>query len=370
MPISNDPQADIEIGQILAAAAHDLRQPVHSLNLLLAALAERAEGAETASLINSAQISADGVSGVIEAMLGLAAIRAGAAPADMAEFDIAGLLDHCRDQYTRQAVNKGIELRIVPCALRVRSDRILLQRLLDNLISNSIRHSNKGRVLVGCRRRGGKLRIGVLDNGPGLDAQTLADNSRASQSEWRGYALGVSIARAICSTIGHDMSVSSEAGRGAAVWVEVGVAGARDEVRKPSSPAAESAPVTDTVIALVEDDPEVYFATSELLIGWGYKVVGGASLGEAIDACLANENGRRPDLLLSDFKLPNAETAFDVIAGFYRHFGVEIPAIVVSGDPSAALDVAADGPAYEILRKPIRAAKLRALVRYALENAG
>ena len=370
MPNSKNQQTEIEISQILAAAAHDLRQPVHALNLLLAALAERAEDAEAASLINSAQLSADGISGVVEAILGIAASRAGGASPDMAEFDIAGLLDHCRDQYARQAANKGLELRIVPCALRVRSDRILLQRLLDCLISNSIRHSDKGRILVGCRRRGGKLRIGVLDNGPGLDAQTLGETSRPAGPLWRGYALGISIAREIGATLGHDVTMSSEAGRGAAVWVEVGVAAAPGEARKSPASAAQPGRAGGAVIALVEDDPEVYFATSELLTSWGYKVVGGASLKEALDACLANENGRRPDLLLSDFKLPNAETAVDVIAGFNRRFGGEFPAIVVSGDPSAVQDVAADGPAFEILQKPIRAAKLRVLVRHALEKAG
>ncbi len=377
MPTSRPQKSELEISQILAAAAHDMRQPLYSLNLLLTTLADRATDADTAALVNSAQISADGVSGAIEAILGISALHAAEAEADMAEFDIAGLLDHCRDQFTGQANNKGLELRVVPCSLRVWSDRLLLQRLLDNLISNAIRHTETGRVLVECRRgEDMMLRIGILDSGPGIDEQILAQFSGPERhrealppSTWRGFALGLSIVRELCAVLGHAISVSAEPGHGTAVWLELGVATARGETKKPSAAVVGSSPESAAVIALVEDDPDVYFATSELLTGWGYQVFGGASAEEAIDDCTANAGGRRPDLVLSDFKLPNAQTAVDVIMGFNRHFDCKIPAIVVSGDPSAARDVAVEGLEFEILQKPIRAAKLRALVRYALENS-
>ena len=376
MPKPGPPKTEMEISQILAAAAHDMRQPIYSLNLLLAALAGRAEDADTAALVNGAQISADGVSGAIEAILDISAMRAADAEPDMVEFDIAGLFNHCRDQFAGQAATKGLELRVVPCALRVRSDPLLLQRLLDNLISNAIRHTESGRVLVECRRDKDILLIGVLNSGPDLDEQTLAlfsgsrrSSDSVSRSAWRGFALGLSIAREFGTMLGHAMSISSEPGRGTAVWLEVGVATARGEPKVSSTGIAAPLPEVDAMIALVEDDPEVYFATSELLAGWGYQVFGGASAKEAIDDCAANAGGRCPDLLLSDFKLRNAQTAVDVIMGFNRHFDSKIPAIIVSGDPSAVLDVVVDGLEFEILQKPIRAEKLRALVRYALENS-
>lgn len=369
--------ADTGTSQILAAAAHDMRQPLHSLNLLLAALAGRAEGSEIAALVNSAQISAVGVSGTVEAILGISAMRAGGAPPPLAEFDIAELLDHSYEQFAGQAANKGLEFRLVRCALRVRSDRYLLQRVLDILISNAIRHTEKGRILLGCRRHKGMLRIGVLDSGPGLDKQMLARFSAPpmhdgtySKENWRGYALGVSIAQTLCAALGHEMSVSAKHELGAAVWLKLALASAAERVGKPSGAALKPRPGDEAVIILVEDDPELYFATSQLLIDWGYRVFGGGSAREAIEDCTANAGGRRPDLLLSDFKLPNGETAVDVIAALDRHFSAKIPAIVVSGDPSAAQDIAAEGLGFEILQKPIRAAKLRAIVRYTLENAG
>jgi CheY-like chemotaxis protein len=195
----------------------------------------------------------------------------------------------------------------------------------------------------------------------------MSDTS-LSPSAWRGFALGLSIAQEICALLGHTLSVSSEPGRGTAAWLEVGLA-ARSATTESSAEVAAPAPESEAMIALVEDDPDVYFATSELLIGWGYQVFGGASAEAAIEDCMANAGGRCPDLLLSDFKLPNAQTAIDVIMGFNRHFDSKIPTIVVSGDPSAALDVAVEGLEFEILQKPIRAEKMRALVRYALENS-
>lgn len=370
-------KSEVEISQILAAAAHDMRQPIYSLNLLLAALAGRVEDTDSAALVNSAQISADGVSGAIEAILSISAMRAAEAEPDMVKLDIAVLLDHCRDQFAGQAANKGLEFRVDSCALRVRSDRLLLPRLLDNLISNAVRHTDKGHVLVECRATKEMLRIGIFNSGPILDEQTLAlfsspkmsDTSLSlSPSAWRGFALGLSIAQEICALLGHTLSVSSEPGRGTAAWLEVGLA-ARSATTESSAEVAAPAPESEAMIALVEDDPDVYFATSELLIGWGYQVFGGASAEAAIEDCMANAGGRCPDLLLSDFKLPNAQTAIDVIMGFNRHFDSKIPTIVVSGDPSAALDVAVEGLEFEILQKPIRAEKMRALVRYALENS-
>ena len=369
-------KSEIEISQILAAAAHDMRRPLYSLNLLLAALAGRAEDADTAALVNSAQISADGVSGAIDAILGLSTMRAAGAKPDLVDFDIAELLDHCRDQFAGQAANKDLEFRVVSSALRVRSDRLLLQRLLDNLISNAIRHTEKGRVLIECRGGKDMLRIGILTSGPSLDDQTVAlfsgsknSNASLSPSAWRGFALGLSIAREMCAVLGHTMSVTSEPGRGTEVWLEFGVAAGRGETQESFAEVATLSSESEAMIALVEDDPEVYFATSELLTRWGYQVFGGATVEVAIDDCMAKAGGRCPDLVLSDFKLPHGQTAVDVITGFNRHFDSNIPAIVVSGDPSAARDVAVEGLESEILQKPIRAEKLRALVRYALENS-
>ena len=136
-----------------------------------------------------------------------------------------------------------------------------------------------------------------------------------------------------------------------------------------STEAAAPSPESEAKIAPVEDDPDVFFATSELLTGWGYQVFGGLSAEAAIDGCTANACGKCPDLVLSAFTLPHAKTAVDVIMGFNRHFDSKILAIVVSGDPSAARDVTVEGLEFEILQKPIRAAKLRALVRYTLENS-
>ncbi len=365
-------EEEFATSEILAAAAHDMRQPLHGLNLLLSALAARAEDAETAALVKGVQVSADGVSGVIEALLAISAMRAGGA-ANAEGFAIDELLGHCCDQFARQAETKDLELRVVFCAHRVQSDRLLLQRMLDVLIAGAIRHSERGRVLIGCRRAGGTLRIGILDQGPGLDGALLAHFSGAGEldeekAKWRGHALGLSIAHELCAAAGHDMSVISEPDRGTAVWLSIPLEDAAAQAQSQAAANPEAATEGEALIMLVEDEPEVFLATSLLLTDWGYSVAGGATAEAAIKDCEANGAGRRPDLLLSDFRLADSKTAMDVIQALNDHYGSEIPAIIVSGDPSAAQDVTVGGRKFEILQKPIRAARLRTLIRLALES--
>lgn len=359
--------------QILAAAGHDLRQPMHSLNLILDALAERAADAEIAALVNSAQISADGVTGVLEALLGIAAMESGSAAPAYAEFGINELLDHCREQFARRARNKNLDLRIVPSAHRVTSDRLLLRRILDTLLSNAIRHAEGGRILLGCRRKADVLRIGILHGGPGPGEALAApfsptDNQDGAppKANWRGYALGLSIAQNICAALGHDISVVSREEKGAAIWIDVPLA--EEERAAPALAAVPARQETDATIIIVEDNPDILAATTQLLAGWGYRVYGGATAAQAIQDFETNGGGARPDLVLSDFRLPDGQTAVDAMAALNRHFDQEIPAIIITGDPTSPGIAEARALNYEIIQKPLRAAKLRALVRYALDH--
>ena len=180
--MSIPPKKESSLGnsEIIAAAGHDLRQPIHALNLILDTLAERATDAEIAGLVKNAQVSADGVTSVLEALLGVAAMDAGEASPTIGDINVNDLFDHLRDQYTRRAKNKGLDLRIVPSALRVRSDGLLLQRVLDTLISNALHYTENGRILLGCRRSKNMLCIGVLDSGPGVSEEMAAHYSGGS----------------------------------------------------------------------------------------------------------------------------------------------------------------------------------------------
>lgn len=351
---------------------------MHSLNLVLGALAGRAGDAETADLVKSAQISADGVTGVLETLLGIAAMDADGTASEISEFAVQDLLQHLREQFTQQAANKELELRIVPCTLRIKSDRLLLQRVLDALISNAIRHTESGHILLGCRRAKGTLRIGVLDQGPGLSEEMAARFSTTGpqdgallKSSWRGYALGLSITQYICAALGHDMTVVSREGKGAAVWLKVALANKRNESAEAIVSSASDAPEeSDATIVIVEDDPDILLATTQFLTGWGYRVCGGRTAAAAIQDIEANGAGVCPSLVLSDFNLSDGQTALDAIAELNRRFDTEIPAIIITGDPSTPGIAEARELNYEILSKPLRAAKLRALIRYTLaENS-
>jgi CheY-like chemotaxis protein len=368
-------ESGLDTARIIAAAAHDMRQPLHSLSLMLEALADRAGDDKAAALAEAAQVSADGVSGVIESLLAIAVMRAGAA-AQTETFAIGELLDHCRDQYTRQAENKGLALTVVPCSLAVKSDRRFLQRALDVLLASAIRHCDRGRVLLGCRRSGSQLLVGVLDSGPGLDGEVAArfangSEGAAEREMWRGGALAISIARELAAATGHSLQVASQPGRGTSVWLSV----ARDGLVEPlpqavNEPAAVGEPSAENeaLIVVVEDEKDVLEVTVEMLQDWGYAVIGGDSAEAAIANCTAQTGGRRPDLLLTDFMLPGSQTGVDVIEKLGQHFGAPIPAIILSGDPSAAQQAAARMKDIRIVQKPIRAMRLHQLVDEALAS--
>lgn len=374
MSIPPKKESGLGNSQIIAAAGHDLRQPIHALNLILDTLAERATDAEIAGLVKNAQVSADGVTSVLEALLGVAAMDAGEASPTIGDINVNDLFDHLRDQYTRRAKNKGLDLRIVPSALRVRSDGLLLQRVLDTLISNALHYTENGRILLGCRRSKNMLRIGVLDSGPGVSEEMAAHYSGGSdqvgefsKSHWRGYALGLSISQSICAVLGHHMAVVSRKGDGAAIWLTVPLAEVQSDREPRIAPDSTTAGLeVDALIVVMEDDPDVLLATTQFLESWGYRVCGGGTAAAVIQDIATNGGGACPDLVLSDFNFPDGHTAVDAMAELNRHFNEKIPAIIITGDPSAPGIADAQAQNYEILLKPLRAAKLRALVRYAL----
>jgi CheY-like chemotaxis protein len=354
---------------------------MHALSLTLEALAERIDDAETTALVRNAQISADGVTGVLDSLLGIAAMEAKGSKPEISQFAISDLLTHLRDQFGERAAHKNIELRILPCTLVVDSDRQMVLRILETLVSNAIHHTDCGRILIGCRRTKDVLRIGILDNQPGQSTEMAnrfspdgADQSAPdTESNWQGYALGLSIAKNICARLGQDMLVISRADKGKAIWLNIALSAvqkARQQSKNGTKPSATPAAETEggATIAIVEDNPDILLATTQFLTGWGYHVYGGGSAGAVIQNLEVNGSGVCPNLVLSDFNLRDGMTAVDAIADLNQHYNSKIPAIIITGDPSAPGIDKARALNYEILFKPLRAAKLRALVRYTLEQ--
>jgi len=328
--------------RFLAAASHDLRQPLQSLALLQGLLAKTVEGARAQKLIARFDETLGAMTGMLNALLDINQIEAGTVRPAVVTFPINDLLVRLRDEFTYHAHAQGLFLRMVPCSLSIQSDPRLLEQMIRNLLSNALKYTSAGKVLLGCRRSPGVLSIEVWDTGVGIPAEELQavfeeyhqlDNAARERS--RGLGLGLSIVQRLGNLLGHRVRVRSCPGKGSVFAVEV--------VLKPSEVAPEPGrqrPGTEDVVAVrragvilvVEDDPEVR-GLLELVLGEdGHRT---ATAPDGIAALeLVTRGPVRPDLIIADYNLPNGLTGLEFIGKVREKLHRAIPVIILTGDIS------------------------------------
>jgi CheY-like chemotaxis protein/anti-sigma regulatory factor (Ser/Thr protein kinase) len=283
---------------------------------------------------------------------------------EVMNFRIDELMRQLEVEFAPLARAKGLELVFVLSALAVRSDRRLLRRLLQNLVSNAIKYTPKGRVLIGCRRKGGRVRIDVLDTGVGipkskqrevfLEFHRLDQGARAA----RGLGLGLSIVERIARVLGHTIDITSRPGRGSRFSIEMAVAPpiAATPLRRQSGPA-EVRSLAGLPILCIDNEPQVLDGMEVLLGGWGCHVSAAADLAGAIDAI---EKGPRPAGILVDYHLDRAN-GIAVVRELRARYG-ELPAILITADRSPEVRDEARSAGIHLLNKPVKPASLRALL--------
>ncbi|MDR3498781.1 MAG: chemotaxis protein CheB [Parvibaculum sp.] len=336
--------ANMAKSRFLAAASHDLRQPLQTLALLQGLLAKMVQGAAAQKLVKRLDQTLGAMSGMLNTLLDLNQIEAGTVRAEKVAFPINDLLDRLREEFTYSADAQGLSLRVVSCGLPVFSDPHLLGQMLRNLLSNALKYTASGKVLVGCRRHKGMLSIQVLDSGVGIPADELEaifeeyhqlDNDARERS--RGLGLGLSIVRRLGEMLDHKVAVRSQPGRGSFFSVEVALpAAATQAVPEQEEEALKEVVVEKAhrggTILVVEDDPEVRELLELLLTGEGHRVT------TAVDGVAGLElvaNGTtRPDLLLADYNLPNGLNGLQVASKLRANLRREIPVIILTGDIS------------------------------------
>jgi two-component system, chemotaxis family, CheB/CheR fusion protein len=330
--------------RFLAAASHDLRQPLQTLALLQGLLAKIVEGERAQKLVARIDETLSAISGMLNTLLDINQIEAGTVHADMASFPVDALLGRLKDEFTYPAQSKRIALRVVSCGLSIHSDQRLLEQILRNLLSNAIKYTKCGKVLLGCRRRQGLLSIEVWDTGIGIpDVELHAifeeyhqlDNPARERS--RGLGLGLSIVQRLGRLLDHRVRVRSWPGKGSVFAVEImltpgGVAPNAEPDRNDlaSGPVADVHP--DGTILIVEDDPEVRELLELFLKGEGYRTTISPDGIGALD--LVARGDVRPDLVLADYNLPNGMDGLEVITKLRKKLDREIPAIILTGDIS------------------------------------
>jgi two-component system CheB/CheR fusion protein len=360
--------------RFVAAASHELRQPLQALHLFTDVLAKKVKDPVLQDCINSQKDSLKSMKELLDAFLNLSKLEAGVITPNIADFQINDVLERIQAEYTNQADRKGLTFRRVSCSVVIRSDPVLLKRIVQNLISNAVKHTDVGKILIGCRRRGENLRIEIWDTGVGIPQDQLKlifnefyqlDNPARELA--KGLGLGLSIVEQLARLLGHDLDVQSKAGKGSMFAVQVPVGKWTDENRSASQTMSNSEEATlknisldNLTILLVEDDPLVLKASQWLLQAYGVRIITSENAQDAFE--LAKRVGHRLDVVIADYRLPQNESGIELIERI-RALVRDVPAILVTGDTSPQVFRQAENHHCELLHKPLNADVLITLIR-------
>ncbi|MDI6003323.1 hybrid sensor histidine kinase/response regulator [Cobetia marina] len=368
--------------RFLAAISHDLLQPLNAARLFASALEEQLarlalDDPTPAELVARLGRSLADVESLLGTLVDISRLDAGVLTADVATFPVRELLDVLAEEYRQLGAARGLELHYVASHLSVESDLQLLARVIRNFLSNALRHvpdgSTRGRVLLGCRRRGDWLEITVADNGPGIAEhqrevvfQEFRRLAPRQDNEQRGLGLGLAIVKRITGLLEHPLSLASTPGRGAAFAVRVpirqpaSVVGPAADAPSPGQPCPPplAQPLLDTVIWVVEDDREVCAGMQSLLEGWGASVHCAATAEVLLQQALAAP----PEVLIVDHQLGDGQP--DGLAQAQRlcKRWPDLPVVVISADHSAPLKARARALGFGFLLKPVKPLRLRQLL--------
>jgi signal transduction histidine kinase/CheY-like chemotaxis protein len=358
---------------VLISVTHDLLQPLNAARLTLSALAEMMEAQQAGLLIDQVDRSLVTLEDLLRSLLEIAKLDAGALRPDVRPLALAPLFEQLRNEFAPLAARQGLSLRIRNPQLAVSSDAMMLRRILQNLLANAIRYTRSGGVVMGCRRRDGRICVQVSDTGPGI-AQTQQEaifrefqRGEASATDQAGFGLGLSIVRRFATVLGHEVRLSSQVGKGSTFVLELepaDLAEVSDEVHETKLSERQYGGLEGAKILLVENDPSGSEAMAALLEGWGCDV---ATTPSAADALLRlSELGGAPDAVIADLHLDHGESGLSAIADIRQHLKLDVPAMIITADYSEKAAKQASLSGLEVLKKPVKPAEMRALLSFLL----
>jgi two-component system CheB/CheR fusion protein len=375
-------QADLATAmksRFLAVASHDLRQPLQTLSLLQSLLMKTVEGERAKKLVARLDETLGAMSGMLNTLLDINQIEAGTVRTEVVDFPIDDLLDRLRDEFTYHAQAQKLAFRVVPCSLSIRSDPRLLEQMIRNLLANALKYTKHGKVLLGCRHRKDLLSIEIWDTGIGIADEHLEaifeeyhqlDNAARERS--RGLGLGLSIVQRLGNLLGHRVRVVSRPGAGSVFAIEVmrppsGTVPQLDRQRQATQDKPAEAAHPKGAILIVEDDPEICDLLKDLLTGEGYRTVTAPDGIAALN--LVAQSKIRPDLILTDYNLPNNMDGLRIAATLREKLRREIPVIVLTGDISTRTlqDISLQDCVQ--LNKPVKLKELTRIIQRLLPAA-
>jgi signal transduction histidine kinase len=363
-------RANLSKTSFLAAASHDLNQPLNAARLFLGSLAEELPPGRGPDIIGRIDAALDTMDHLLTALMDISKLDAGFLQPDIADFELSPLLAALCAEFEPQAASIGVRLRMVATRAVLRSDRHLLERVLRNLIGNAIRYTKSGKILVGCRRRGKTLRLDVIDTGIGIpkdkwqtifqEFHQLGNNPRSSE---KGVGLGLAIVERVANLLHAPVEIDSALGRGSrfSITLPLGEATAALEPEPPTLPGTPQANLGTCLVVVIDNDPQILEGMRTLLHSWNCHVIGAHNAEAALLAAF-----RAPDIVIADYYLDAGAYGTDAIAGLRRRFGVDIPSLVISSDTSPRLHAALRKEGHAVLSKPVAPSRLRALMSHLL----
>ena len=362
--------ANIAKSRFLAAASHDLRQPLQALTLLQALLASAVDGEKAPILVQRLGQTLDSMTGMLNVLLDINQIEAGVVQPNPVDFPINKMFGRLREEFLYQAQALKLDLRVRPCLANIHSDPGLLEQMIRNLLANAMKYTKTGRILLGCRSIDGQISIEIWDSGIGIaetELHAIFDEfhqiNNAARERSKGLGLGLSIVQRLGVLLHHDIGVRSQLGKGSVFSIRVPRAATTGNPANLDD-VLVSIPAQHGKIIVIEDDPEVRDLLELLLTSEGH-LVRKAEAGEAAIALVA-KGAIRPDIVLADFNLPGTLDGLGVIAGIRSVLNQPVPGIILTGDISQVTQVRIAASDCDQLSKPVKSHELLATVRRLL----
>ena len=365
-------KANIAKSKFLAAASHDLRQPLHALSLLAGALAERIQFDEVKGIVDKIRAAVAALENLFNALLDISKLDSGVLQPCVEDFQLQPLFERMENDYRPEAEQKGLAFEVADCGqLVVRSDNILLERILRNFVSNAVRYTNQGSVKLTARQEGERIAIRVKDTGLGIPAEKQSvifdeyvqlDNPERDRE--KGLGLGLAIVSRIAHLLGYELELESTEGGGSEfrVYVPVG------ENAKVTQPSVAMVPEFDQElhgmrVLVIDDEKPILEALKVLLEGWGCDVITAETVESARQELISRDVA--PHAILSDYRLRENITGVEAIKAVEAMLGQEIPALLITGDMNVETSSEEGVDDYRVLHKPVQPARLRAFLKHA-----
>ncbi|MGD9741262.1 MAG: ATP-binding protein [Dongiaceae bacterium] len=362
-------RANLAKSRFLAAASHDLRQPLQAVTMFVAALKARGGGGDALDIIRSIQASLRATNDLLDALLDVSRLDAGVLQPKPRPIPVVDLVERIADEFAPQAADRALRFRAFPIAATIETDPALLDRVLTNLVSNAMRYTEKGGVLLGCRLRGDRLRFEVWDTGIGIPADEIGrifeefyQIGNPERDRTRGLGLGLTIVDRMARLLGYRIFVRSIPGRGSCFAVEVPLAGTperRNDARVPRG-------IAGSFLLAIDDEPVQRKAMELLFRQWGCEVLTAGSADEAL-AKLAWA-ARPLDAIVADYRLRDGVTGAQAIARIRQALHRPVPALLLTGDTEPARLIEAKASGFDLMHKPVDPARLLANLRQAIDR--